>query len=349
MRKLSGWLPFTFVCLTVFACCPAAAWGQAKDIETLALERAHHTNPGFRNPWLPEDRAGGTLRLLEWKISSNPYRKEKKQRSYFPVTRPDVDSIVKADDSVTYLGHATLWIRVNGQNIITDPVFGDIVFFIDRYAPFPLQPEELPPMQVVLISHNHYDHLDKDSVRKIGTGPLYLTPLGYREWFESVLPGAKVIELDWFQKYSHRGVTYRLLPVQHWTKRTPWDTNKRLWGSWLVEAPGRKVYFAGDSGYFPGFAEYGRKFGPIDAALLPIGAYEPRWFMSVYHMDPDEAIKAFRELRAEVFIPQQWGVFDLTDEPMDLPAKDYRKAATKAGLTEQQTPILPHGSTYFLP
>jgi L-ascorbate metabolism protein UlaG (beta-lactamase superfamily) len=290
---------------------------------------------------------GGTLRLLEWKISTNPYRKEKKQRPYFPVTRPDVAAILKAEDSVTYLGHATLWIRVNGQNIITDPVFGDIVFYIDRYAPFPLQPEELPPMQVVLISHNHYDHLDKDSIRKIGTGPLYLTPLGYREWFESVLPGAKVIELDWFQKYSHRGVTYRLLPVQHWTKRTPWDTNRRLWGSWLVEAPGRKVYFAGDSGYFPGFAEYGRKFGPMDAALLPVGAYEPRWFMSVYHMDPDEAIKAFRELRAEVFIPQQWGVFDLTDEPMDLPPKDYRKAAARAGLTEQQTPTLPHGSTYF--
>ncbi len=189
-------------------------------------------------------------------------------------------------------------------------------------------------MQVVLISHDHYDHLDKDSIRKLGTGPLYLTPLGYREWIEDILPGAKVIELDWFQKYTFHGVTYRLLPVQHWTKRTPFDTNRRLWGSWLVESSNRKVYFAGDSGYFPGFAEYGRKFGPMDAALLPIGAYEPRWFMSVYHMDPGEAVLAFKELRAKVFIPQQWGVFDLTDEPMDLPPKDYRKAAETSGLTE---------------
>ncbi len=335
------------IVLSAVLAAPAPAWGQAKDIEALARDRAHHANPGFRNPWMQEERAGSTLRLLEWKISSNPYRKDKKQRPYFPVTKPDVAAILKAEDSVTYLGHATLWIRVNGQNIITDPVFGDILYFIDRYAPFPLQPEELPPMQVVLISHNHYDHLDRDSIRKIGTGPLYLTPLGYRDWFEDILPGARVIELDWFQKYTIHGVTYRLLPVQHWTKRTPWDTNKRLWGSWLVESANRKVYFAGDSGYFPGFAEYGRKFGPMDAALLPIGAYEPRWFMSVYHLDPDEAVKAFTELRAGVLIPQQWGVFDLTDEPMDLPAKDYRKAAAKAGLTEQQAPLIPHGSTYY--
>ena len=344
------WILITAITLlAVVSAGPAPARGQAKDIEALARERAHHANPGFRNPWMTEERAGETLRLLEWKISTNPYRKEKRQRPYFPVTKPDVASILKAEDSVTYLGHATLWLRVNGQNILTDPVFGDILYFIDRYAPFPLQPEELPPVQVVLISHSHYDHLDKDSVRKIGAGPLYLTPMGYRDWFEDVLPGARVIELDWFQKYTIHGVTYRLLPVQHWTKRTPWDTNRRLWGSWLVESANRKIYFAGDSGYFPGFAEYGRKFGPMDAALLPIGAYEPRWFMSVYHLDPDEAVKAYRELRAEVLIPQQWGVFDLTDEPMDMPARDYRKAAQKAGLTEQQAPIVPHGGTYFLP
>ena len=110
---------------------PVPARGQAKDIEALARERAHHTNPGFRNPWMTDERAGSILRLLEWKISSNPYRKDKRQRPYFPVTKPDVASILKAEDSVTYLGHATLWIRVNGQNIITDPVFGDIVFFIN--------------------------------------------------------------------------------------------------------------------------------------------------------------------------------------------------------------------------
>jgi L-ascorbate metabolism protein UlaG (beta-lactamase superfamily) len=346
MQKLSK-LVVSAIFLAAFFHGPVSAWGQAKDIETLALERAHHSNPGFRNPWLSGEQAGRTMRLIEWKLSPNPYRKEKKTKPYFPVTRPDVAAILNGGDSVTYLGHATFWIRVNGQNIITDPVFGDIVWVIDRYAPFPLPPSELAPMQVVLISHDHYDHLDRDSIRKLGTGPLYLTPPGYREWIEDILPGAKVIELDWFQKYTFRGVTYRMLPVQHWTKRTPFDTNRRLWGSWLVESANRKIYFAGDSGYFPGFAEYGRKFGPMDAALLPIGAYEPRWFMSVYHMDPAEAVLAFKELRAKVFIPQQWGVFDLTDEPMDLPPKDYRKAARQAGLTEEQAPLLPHGGTHY--
>ena len=347
MQKLSK-LIVTAIFLAAFFSGPAPAWGQAKDIETLVRERAHHTNPGYRNPWMSEERAGSTMRLFEWKISSNPWSKEKKKKPYFSVTRPDVKAIAKGDDSVTYLGHATLWIRVNGQNIITDPVFGDIVWFIDRFAPFPLPPEELAPMQVVLISHNHYDHLDKDSIRKLGTGPLYLTPLGYREWFEDILPGARVIELDWFQKYTLHGVTYRLLPVQHWTKRTPFNTNRSLWGSWLIESANRKIYFAGDSGYFPGFAEYGRKFGPMDAALLPIGSYQPRWFMSVYHMDPAEALQAFKDLRAKVLIPQQWGVFDLTDEPMDLPPKDYRKAAKMVGLTEEQTPLVPHGGTHYL-
>ncbi|MBE0604509.1 MAG: MBL fold metallo-hydrolase, partial [Deltaproteobacteria bacterium] len=109
------------------------------------------------------------------------------------------------------------------------------------------------------------------------------------------------------------------------------------------------VYYAGDSGYFHGFAEYGGKFGPVDAALLPIAAYEPRWFMSRYHMNPDEAVKAFLELRAEYFIPLQWGVFDLTDEPMDAPPKDYRKAAEEAGLPEERTPLLLHGETWYFP
>lgn len=321
----------------------------AADIESLARAKTHHRNPGFANPWLSDERPGNLLRLLKWKFSSNPFEEEKKERPVFRTVKPDTTRIGQGGDSVTYLGHGTLWLRLGTTDILTDPIFGDVTFFIDRFAPFPLAPEELPPFHVVLISHGHFDHLDADSIRRLGAGPLYLVPLGYREWFEDVLPGAKVAELDWFESRTVDGVTYRFLPVQHWTKRTPFDTNRRLWGSWLVETGDRKVYYAGDSGYFHGFAEYGEKFGPIDAALLPIAAYEPRWFMSRYHMNPDEAVKAFRELRAEYFIPQQWGVFDLTDEPMDAPPKDYRKAAEAAGLPEERTPLLLHGETWYFP
>jgi len=323
---------------------------ETKDLESLARAKAHHKNPGFINPWLPEEDPGGLFRFLKWRFSTNPFKEEKKIRPVFGTFKPDVKKILGGGDSVTYLGHATLWIRLTGNNILTDPIFEDITFFLRRFASFPLPPEELPPMQVVLISHSHLDHLDTNSIRRLGSTPLYLVPLGYRNWFKDVLPGAKVVELDWFETHTHEGVTYRLLPTQHWSKRTLIDTNRRLWGSWLIEAGNRKVYYAGDSGYFQGFAEYGEKFGPIAAALLPIAAYEPRWFMSTFHMNPDEAVRAFQDLRADYFIPQQWGVFDLTDEPMDAPPRDYREAARKAGLPEERTPLILHGETWhFLP
>jgi N-acyl-phosphatidylethanolamine-hydrolysing phospholipase D len=322
---------------------------ETKDLESLARAKAHHKNPGFSNPWLAEENPAGLLRFLKWRFSANPFKEEKKNPPVFQTVRPDIHKVLSGGDSITYLGHATLWVRLQKKNILTDPVFGNVTFYFRRFAPFPLPPEELPPMEVVLISHSHLDHLDKDSIRKLGSTPLYLVPLGYRDWFEDVVPGARIVELDWFETHTHEGVRYRFLPTYHWTKRTPFDTNRRLWGSWLIEAGGRKIYYAGDSGYFQGFAEYGEKFGPIDAALLPIAAYEPRWFMYTYHMNPAEAVRAFQELKAGYFIPQQWGVFDLTDEPLDAPPRDYREAAKKAGLPEARTPLLLHGETWYLP
>ena len=322
---------------------------ERKDFESLAREKAHHKNPRFIDPWLAEEHPGGLFRFLKWRFSTNPSAEEKKNRPSFQVLRPEIKKILEGSDSITYLGHGTLWVRVQGKNILTDPVFGDVTFFLRRFSSFPLPLKDFPPIDVVLISHSHFDHLDSDSIRKLALAPLYLVPLGYRDWFENVLPGAKVVELDWFEAYTQEGITYRFLPTQHWTKRTVFDTNRRLWGSWLIEAGSRKVYYAGDSGYFQGFAEYGKKFGPIDAALLPIAAYEPRWFMSTYHMNPDEAVKAFQDLRADYFIPQQWGVFDLTDEPMDAPPRDYRQASENSGLPERRTPLLLHGETWSFP
>lgn len=319
------------------------------DLEQLSRQKAHHCNPGFFNPWMPGNQPGSLWRLLQWWLSPNPYAGAKRHPPQFSSTQPRVEEIRRRGDSVTYLGHATLWIRIQGQEILTDPVFGEVGPFFPRHISFPLPPDELPSPQVVLISHSHYDHLDKKSLRRLGTAPLYLSPLGYQDWFAKVLPGARVIELDWFETFAHQGTSFQLLPSQHWTKRTPWDTNRRLWGAWLIQGGERRVFFSGDSGYFFGFKEYGKKFGPLDAAILPIGAYEPRWFMKDYHMNPEEAILAFLDLKAKVFIPQQWGTFDLTDEPLDLPPQAYREAARRAGLSEDRTPLLPPGQTWFFP
>jgi L-ascorbate metabolism protein UlaG (beta-lactamase superfamily) len=350
MNVSKGFIALTFLLIPLFVFSQEQT--RTMDLEDLAKRKAHHReNPGgFLNPWLSDGEPGGLLRFLKWKFSTNPYAEEKKIRPRFPVIPTRVQEVESGGDSITYLGHATLWIRLLNQNVLTDPVFPDsIAFFIKRHAPFPIPLEGLPEFQVVLISHSHYDHLNKASIVRLGNKPLYLTPLGYKDWFQDVVPGARVVELDWFGTYTYQGITYRLLPAQHWTKRTLFDTNKRLWGSWLIEGGGRKVYFGADSGYFQGFREFGRKYGPMDAALLPVGLYEPRWFMKTHHMNPEEAVRAAGELRAGAIIPQQWGVFDLTDEPLTLPPQDYRAAARAAGLTEKEAPLIQHGGTWYFP
>ncbi len=328
---------------------PATAPLEEPNLEELCRAKAHHQNSRFVNPWPGGNQMPSFWKLLKWILGPNPYAPAKRHLPQLSVARPPVREILTRGDSITYLGHATLWIHLQDKDILTDPVLGGVWPFVSRHVPFPLSPGELPRPQVVLISHGHYDHLDKESLRRLGTDPLYLTPLGYKDVFSAILPGSSVKELDWFEEFTYRSISYRLLPAQHWTKRTPFDTNRRLWGSWLIQAGERKIFFCGDSGYFFGFREYGRKFGPMDAAILPIGAYEPRWFMKAHHMNPEEAVRAFLDLRAQVFLPQQWGVFDLTSEPLDLPPSAFREAAIAAEVGEDRAPLLRHGETWFFP
>lgn len=334
--------------------------GKAQDLEEFVRKKLHHGRGGFVNP-----RCAGTagspqssrksysriqpgfIRVLKWKLAPNPYADLKKKPPAITVVETCTGEIMSRGDSITYLGHATVWIRLAGCNILTDPVFGDIHPSIRRHTAFPIAVDKLPAFDIVLITHSHYDHLDRRSIRRLGTGPVYITPLGYRDWFKKVVPGAKVMELDWFDGTDCCGVVFRLLPARHWTRRNLVDGNRRLWGSWSVEAGSRRVFYCGDTAYFPGFEEFGRKYGPYDAAILPIALYEPRWFMKPMHMDTGEAIRAFQELRARTLIPQQWGTFDLSNEPLDLPPQVYREAARKAGLSEKEAPLIQHGVTFF--
>ena len=231
--------------------------------------------------------------------------------------------------SVTWIGHATLLLQAEGMSVLTDPMFSDRMFAIRRLAPPGLALAALPPIDVVVVSHNHRDHLDEASVRALGPEVTFVVPLGLGAWFRK-RGLVKVVELDWWDEtqLTARGRHLRvtLVPAQHWSMRVGVDTNQSLWGGFVIESPSVRFYFAGDTGYPAAFKDIGRRFPGIDYALLPIGAYEPRWFMKAQHIGPDEAAVAFGELEAKTLIPMHWGTFRLSDEPLAEPPVLLRQA-----------------------
>jgi N-acyl-phosphatidylethanolamine-hydrolysing phospholipase D len=217
---------------------------------------------------------------------------------------------------------------------------------------------------VVVISHNHYDHLDRASVVGLnaraqldGSNTLFLVPLGQKRWFED-LGITRVVELDWWQKHTVRGVEFFLTPVQHWSARGVFDQSHTLWGGWSVFAADLHWYFGGDAGYSADFAETQRRFaelhtpelgGGFDLALIPVGAYEPRWFMQAHHMNPAEAVQAHQDLQAKRSVAVHWGTFTLTDEPLDQPPKDLALARTDKGLNDTDFALFKIGETRNVP
>jgi L-ascorbate metabolism protein UlaG (beta-lactamase superfamily) len=193
---------------------------------------------------------------------------------------------------VTWVGHATVLVELDGVSVLTDPQWSDRASPLSWMGPRRLSPpgipfEDLPPIDVVLISHDHYDHLDLPTVRRLAQahGPLFLVPLGLKAWFEA--NGiARVEELDWWQSREHRGLRFVCTPTQHFAQRSLWDQNRRLWGSWAVVGRERRFYFSGDTGYFAGFKEIGERLGPFDLAAMAIGAYLPRRMMLPHHVSP---------------------------------------------------------------
>jgi L-ascorbate metabolism protein UlaG (beta-lactamase superfamily) len=260
---------------------------------------------------------------------------------------------------ITWIGHATTLIQMGGLNVLTDPVWSHRVSPVRWAGPARIEPpgldfDALPPVDVVLISHDHYDHLDRPTVRRLvargGSGTTWCAPRGYRKWLRR--RGAEnIVELDWWETTTvalgDAGVTLRALPAQHWTRRTAGGMNRRLWASWALEgADGGKLYFAGDSGYCPVFSEIGGRAGPFDASLIPIGAYEPRWFMRPHHMNPEEAVRTYLDLGGRgTFMGIHWGTFILTDEPVVEPPERARAAWADAGLRPADLWIPAFGET----
>ncbi|MEX2282798.1 MAG: MBL fold metallo-hydrolase [Gemmatimonadota bacterium] len=256
---------------------------------------------------------------------------------------------------MTWVGHSTFLIQLAGINLLTDPVWSL------RASPFQwLGParmtapgiafEELPRIDAVLLTHDHYDHLDSPTVRRLAhthpKAPWY-APLGH----VGILQGLgvqTVVELDWWQRAAlldADGFELVCLPVQHWTRRFGSPAFRRLWCSWAIKTAGCSIYFAGDSGYCPAFREIGERAGPFDVAILPIGAYEPRWFMQPAHMNPEEALQSYTDLRAREFIAMHWGTFRLTDEdPLEPPTR-IRSAWQQAQLPAERLHVPAFGET----
>lgn len=314
--------------------------------------KLHHTIDGFRNvPEIPR----GSFWKWQWERWRKGLPKTPPGGYRFELLRPDTEYL-RANDretTVTWIGHATLLLQIGGVNLLTDPHLGERaspVSFLGpkRVTPPALTVEELPRIDLVLITHNHYDHLDEGTVRRLaatpGGSPRFLVPLGLKEWFRR-LGIENVRELDWWETETARGLTIHFVPVQHWSARSPFDRNETLWGAWVVERPGFRIFFCGDAGYSGHFREIARRFGPFDLAALPIGAYEPRWFMKAAHIDPDEAVMVHRELSARLSVAIQWGTFILTDEPLDEPPKKLSEAMAGRGVEPGEFLILRHGET----
>ncbi|KAM4676776.1 N-acyl-phosphatidylethanolamine-hydrolyzing phospholipase D isoform 2-T2 [Discoglossus pictus] len=322
-------------------------------------------NGRFVNPW-PTYKLPSLLDALKWSIieknnSNIPSSKEELDKE-LPVLEPyfvrnsELAGKTKNGIRVTWLGHASVMVEMDELIFLTDPVFSQRASPIGflgpkRFRGPPCTVAQLPKIDAVVISHNHYDHLDCNTVyalnERFGTELRWFVPLGLLNWMQSC--GCEnVIELDWWEQNcvpGHDEVTFVFTPAQHWCKRTPFDDNKVLWGSWSVLGPSNRFFFAGDTGYCAAFEQIGKRFGPFDIAAIPIGAYEPRWFMKSQHVDPEEAVRIHADVRAKKSVGVHWGTFALANEYYLDPPIKLSEALERYGLNQEDFFVLKHGES----
>jgi L-ascorbate metabolism protein UlaG (beta-lactamase superfamily) len=290
--------------------------------------------------------ARGPRDILKWKVVDALAGRNRKDPGGYTTPRRDPDRALVdgTGPQITWIGHASFLFTLGGRRILVDPVFSHWVGPIARLAPPGIAVDALPPVDVVLVTHNHRDHLDPASLSRLGRAPHYVVPLGNGDLVRS-LGAEKVTELDWWQSKDLGSIEVTLVPARHWSMRYPWDRNDALWGGFVVRSNEGAAYHAGDTGLFDGFAEIGKRIGPIDWAMLPIGAYEPRWFMEPQHMGPEDAVEAARMLDARRLVAMHWGTFRLTDEPAGEPPERARAAFAAAGDAGRELWILDVGES----
>jgi len=331
-----------------------------------AATAAHHRDGRFQNNYV-EFEPKGVAALLKWRMEAARAGVPRPPEHETPRVAADL-AFLHANaaagaamvPAVTWIGHASTLVQAGGASILTDPIFSDRASPVGfagpkRHLPPGLALADLPHIDAVVVSHNHYDHLDAASVKALaaqaGGPPLFVVPLGVKAWLADA-GIANAVELDWWQTARVGAVDIVLTPVQHWSGRSLTDRMETLWGGYAIFAPDFQVFFAGDTAYSKDFADIHARFAArhgagrgFDLALIPVGAYEPRWFMSSQHVDPTEAVRIHADLAAERSIGIHWGTFQLTDESLDEPPQALARAAREARLRDGAFTVMAIGET----
>ena len=266
-------------------------------------------------------------------------------------------SLVNDNIRISFVGHISFLIQFGGINILVDPVWSDIIgpfnlFGVKRVNKPGIEFTNLPKIDIVLISHNHYDHLDLATIKKLQKrdNPLFVMPLGNDKMLNHIVKYDQIKLLDWNESTIIRDLKINLVPVQHWSKRTLFDTNKALWGGFVIESNLGKIFFAGDTGFGEGdnFKNVRKQYGPMDISFLPIGSYKPEWFMEYSHMNPMDAVKTHLILESKLSIATHFGTFDLADDEYDEPVRDLNLALIEHNLPTQQFRALKVGESIIV-
>ena len=306
----------------------------------------HFDGERFFNPHSPAAKTRREIRQWQRTRRKEPWPRHVQDPPLAPPGRVAHDRI-----AATFIGHSTFLLQIGGVCVLTDPIWSarcsPVSFAGPRRARRPGQNlDTLPGVDLLLVTHNHYDHMDLPTLRKVRArwSPRVATGLGNAQHLAKA--GIRsAVELDWWQSAALAGARVTYVPAQHFSSRTLRDRNRSLWGGFVVEANGAVIYFAGDTGYCPHFAEIRQRFPRIDLALLPIGAYEPRWFMRQQHVNPEESVQAHLDLAPRRSLGMHFGTFQLTDEAIDAPVLALRQARTGVGLAAADFDVLAFGET----